>query len=175
MLACVAATSGIQNASSRKQDDPHAKDSKQRVDTSAWKTYRNEKYGFEIKHPETWPVQALRGTGPDIIVIGYVVSQGKPVASFTLTIQKNQNPKRLSIEEYFANQLKLANATPASWGNITIGGQPAMYMENSNSFGERHDIFTLLRETDLLSLSYTRQPEFNATYDSMVASFRILK
>ena len=24
------------------------------VDTSSWKMYRNEKYGFEVKYPESW-------------------------------------------------------------------------------------------------------------------------
>jgi len=34
----------------------------QTVDTSAWKTYRNEKYGFEIRHPKEWAV-SLKESG----------------------------------------------------------------------------------------------------------------
>ena len=31
-------------------------DSQQIVDTSNWKTYKNDKYGFEVKYPPEWPV-----------------------------------------------------------------------------------------------------------------------
>jgi hypothetical protein len=48
----------------------------------------------------------------------------------TLAIQKDQNPKKLSIEEWFAEQLKLQHASPESSGHVTIGAQAAVFMDN---------------------------------------------
>jgi hypothetical protein len=55
---------------------------------------------------------------------------------------------------------------------MTVGGQPAIYIENSNTSGKERYIFMLLHETDLLSLIYERQPKFDAIYECMVTSFR---
>src|SRR5579859_3000343 len=36
-------------------------------DTSKWKLYRNETYGFQVKYPDNWTVISSRGTPPEII------------------------------------------------------------------------------------------------------------
>ena len=145
------------------------------MDTSNWKIYRNEKHGFEVKYPETWGVSAGRGIGPELIYLNKPLRAGEPNASLALAIQTNQNPRKRSIEEWFAEQLQLLKATPGASGRVIIGGQPAMFMENTNSFGKQRDTFTLLHETDVLSLSYSPQARFDPTFAAIAASFRIVK
>jgi hypothetical protein len=180
ILLCLGATGHQLMASSQKQvstkqNAAHANGAAPAIDTSAWKTYRNEKHGFEVRYPETWKVNAGSGTGADIFTIANLLRNGEPNASLTLAVQKDRNPKKLSIEQWYADQMKLMNAHPESSGNVAIGGEPAVYMENTNSFGKRRDTFTLLNQTDVLSLSYKRQTELDATYSAIVASFRLLK
>lgn len=145
------------------------------VDTALWRIYHNDKHGFEVKYPDTWRVNVGSGTGAEIIAISQPLSAGEPRASLTLAIQPNQNPKKLSIKEWFASQLQAAKATPESQGSVTIGGQAAIFMENTNSFGKQHDTFTLLYETDVLSLGYTRQPQFDPIYAAIISSFHVVK
>jgi hypothetical protein len=94
IMLCVGATGHQLMASSRKQastrqNAAQANGAAPADDTSAWKTYRNEKHRFEVRYPETWGVNAGSGTGPDIIVISKPRRNGEPNASLTLAVQKN--------------------------------------------------------------------------------------
>src|SRR5882724_1188426 len=144
------------------------------ADTLKWKAYRNDAYGFEVKYPDTWHVNAGSGAGP-VMVSLFGPSQDTERPSLSLAIQPNQNPGKLSIEAWFAEQLRKMGVKPESSGLVTIGGQAAVFMENTNSFGKQRDVFTLLNTVDVLSLSYRTKPEYDSTYLSIISSFRLTK
>jgi hypothetical protein len=106
------------------------------LDTSGWKTYRNEQYGFEVRNPEEWKLEGEgHGThGPAgglqtrvwTIEIRKPHRDGEPDAWVTLGVQENENPKRLSIDAYVAEQLKSFNAALLPIGHLMLGSLGAV-------------------------------------------------
>jgi hypothetical protein len=41
------------------------------IDTSDWKTYRNEKYGYVVKYPPKWRIWIVPGDPPDLDFVGF--------------------------------------------------------------------------------------------------------
>jgi hypothetical protein len=167
---------GLLAVSTQDSANPKIAESKtvQSPDISKWKSYRNEKYGFEVKYPATWAAHSGSGSGAEIITLAGPFS-GSERPSLNLMIQPNMNPRKLSINEWSADQLRRLKTKPENTGQLTIGSQPAIFMENTNSFGKQRDTFTLLHKTDVLSFRYKSDTAEDPTYVAIVQSFRILK
>ena len=87
-------------------------------ETANWQTYKNEKYGFELKYPQAYIIQ---DTQDGVVVIK---SPSKP-ESYDIKIQINQNPSNLnlSLDAIIQNRLK-SNPTKID-KKITLDGQTA--------------------------------------------------
>ena len=146
----------------------------QSPDISKWKIYRNDKYGFEVKYPDTWAVHSSTGTPPDIIYFAGAF-RGSQRPQLDLAIQPNMNPRKLSIEEWFADQQRLTGLKPKAVGRLIIGSQHAVFMENTIPDGKRRDVFTLLHSTNVLSFIYNVGTADDPVYVAIIDSFRVLK
>src|SRR5262249_41187403 len=110
-------------------------------DTSKWKVYRNDKYGFQVKYPEIWAAHTSAGTPADIVYFSGTF-RGSQRLQPDLAIQPNMNPRKPSIEEWFMEQQNMSGLKPEATGRLTIGGQPAVFIENSTSSGKERSVFT---------------------------------
>ncbi|HEU5401263.1 MAG TPA: hypothetical protein VFU86_07900 [Terriglobales bacterium] len=139
------------------------------LDVAKWKTYHDEQNSFDLKYPPDWHVSWSSGPGQKLIAINSPEQHKVP---FTVAVQMNQNPKKLSIEDWFADQLKRMNTKPESQGETKVGNQPAVFMENTNSFGKRRSVFTSLHGKDVLTVIYEPDTKFEPVYKAILDSFR---
>jgi len=143
-------------------------------DISKWKLYRNEKYGFQVKYPENWAVSSSRGTSPEIIYFRGPY-RGVLGRALNVTVQLNMNPRKLSIEQWFAEQMRTLDTKKLeSKLCSTVAGQPACFFEHTNESGKERFVYTLLRNTDVLSFNYRLGTEDSPSYAAIVDSFQVL-
>jgi hypothetical protein len=143
-------------------------------DTSNWKVYRNEKYGFQLKYPETWAVSSSRGTPPEMIYFRGP-SRGVIGEALTVAVQVNMNPHKLSIEGWFADQLRpLDTRKLETKGCSTVAKQPACFYETTDKFGKKRCVYTLLHKTDVLTFIYKLGTEDSTSSAAIVDSLQLL-
>ncbi len=144
------------------------------IDTSNWKTYRNEEYGFEVKYPEGWELDTYIDDKKNLEI--YLGEKGKTYnlegsmkRAIYVSFAKNKINENLSQKELFDKWKEFYNIY--IW-KINVGTMPAYYYKG---FGEGLDIsqkdfdFSI---TSPMSLEQSGYPEVRLILHGMIQSLR---
>jgi len=82
---------------------------KDEIDTSDWKTYRNEEYGFEVKYPEEWITVKRNLNQWNIIGFREKKLQPGDVNFSRIYIDIKDNSSDLTLSEYYKNLSKTSD------------------------------------------------------------------
>ena len=154
-----------------------ATQSPSQIDTSGWKSYRNETMGFEVMHPDTYHVQSSTGTGPETVSLSETPKIGKPNVSVQFFIQRNINPKGLSIDQWYTDQLKNYKATQPSTTSTIIGARSAIRREAKGTLGIHFSFFTTLNKTDIFQIGITQpsnQAQLDPKYETIISTVKFI-
>ena len=143
-----------------------------------WTTLRDPELGFEVKHPPSWRVSRSTGTLQSVI-LGEPVAVGKPNIKSQFSVQRDANPRGLTIEHWQAEQLAKVRTTPGiTFSSTTLGGRPAVLMEATSSVGRHFTFFTTLHRSDIFNVSIIQpveQTQLDASHAAVLAGLKFLE
>ncbi len=111
------------------QSKQSIEDEEQRsIDTSNWKTHKDEKYGFEIKYNPTWEIKQNPGKGALNDESNFIVLD-KSHKDLVITIQKIKLKEFISPRDWYKKK-GFGGATLEK--DLEINGYPTYYVETEN-------------------------------------------
>lgn len=108
---------------------------KQKIDTSNWKTYRNEEFGFEMKYPEDWIIDTKRSNKNKIV---FSPIKGIPGSIEAINFEKNTG--KLTLEQIIKKKKESFNDVIKKEEFLMINGERACRIETTE-FGISRILF----------------------------------
>jgi hypothetical protein len=139
------------------------------ADTSTWKTYTNTKYKFEFRYPtDKLLLNPSDGIDYENVVLIDKLHQGSE-GSTVLNIQVIDNPKNLSLQSYYDQNIGNKLLVMHSGTNTTLNGNPAIEFSETDSVSAKHVI--ILDGNKILSFVHYE----NELADGILSTFKFTK
>lgn len=148
-----------------------ANDEKPAIDTSDWKTYRNEEYGFEVRYPSDW--------------YKFEDSQGIQLSSMSPDDPEQHSSNGLISTLTISYKDKQINEVTATFQNenglvkkdITLSGNlKAFEITFVGAYGGEIHLITLVPiEDGTLQIHYVHNSLYQAIFRNILSTFRFIK
>jgi|RhiMetdeSRZDD1v2_1073273.scaffolds.fasta_scaffold19867_3 hypothetical protein len=94
-------------------------------------------------------------------------------------VQRDINPGSLSIDRWYADQLKRFKVeSPPPSTSTVLGGRPAIRREMIGRFGKSFDFYTTLHRSDIFQVAIGQtspQEPLDRTYDAILSTLRFVE
>jgi hypothetical protein len=149
-----------------------------RPDTTGWKTFRKPAMGFELQHPSSWGEVRITSANSETVMLSQPSQGGKPALVIQVWVQRKMNPRGLTIEQWYADQLsRVASPPQYPTTRTTLGGRPALLREAVGTLSRSFDFFVVLNKVDVFQVTISQeipQTELDQAYVAILSTLKFL-
>lgn len=140
------------------------------IDISSWKTYRDEKYRYEIRYPAGWIVESKN---TNMTVFSPSKLEGKYEQPF-IEINVKSNPQNLSIREFYngINDRDLFSQTNNRYTTGEIAGRKYFKFVPYITFAGKVVVVIPLNSTFLEITDFGSKYQENRVFDTMISTLK---